>query len=86
MELCARFPDQLPFDEAAIDQALMLHTQSKEYMAALAAGGPRYAIDGTVCGEVNSNQQSYARVHVERRQRRKDRRKRIASKRPTAGS
>jgi sRNA-binding protein len=46
--------------------ALAIHTGHPRYLQALAAGGPRYALDGTVCGEVAESHREAARAKLDR--------------------
>lgn len=43
-----------------ISRAVLLHIATAEYQAALAAGGARYALDGSPAGEVNAKEQRHA--------------------------
>ncbi len=43
-----------------IAHALLLHIATPTYQTAVAAGGPRYALDGSLCGEVTAKQQHHA--------------------------
>jgi sRNA-binding protein len=46
-------------------RALTLHCGSQRYLEAVAAGGPRYALDGTVCGQVTKLQREAANARLE---------------------
>lgn len=43
-------------------QALRVYTQLSAYQRALAAGGPRYGLDGQPAGEITPEQQAFARL------------------------
>jgi len=47
-------------------RALALHCGSRRYLDALAAGGSRYALDGSACGEVTEPQREAARAKLGR--------------------
>jgi len=46
------------------------HCASRSYLLAVAAGGPRYYVDGSIDGEVTPDQQEHARQLLEARQQR----------------
>lgn len=46
--------------------ALAIWCSQPEYHRAVAAGGPRYALDGTVAGEVSESQAEHARRRLEK--------------------
>lgn len=46
-------------------QALAGHCGQRRYLEALVVGGPRYALDGSVCGEVTEPQREVARARLE---------------------
>jgi sRNA-binding protein len=46
-------------------RALALHCASPRNLENVAAGGPRYALDGTVCGEVSRLQREAAKARLE---------------------
>jgi sRNA-binding protein len=46
-------------------QALALHCGSQRYLEAVAAGGARYALDSTACGEVTELQREAAKARLE---------------------
>ena len=50
-----------------IARALLAHINTREYQAALAAGGARYALDGSPCGEVTESHQRHAKAVLEGR-------------------
>jgi sRNA-binding protein len=65
-------PLQLGIDLPARDasdkqsrRALALHCVSQRYLEAVAPGGPRYALDGSVCGEVSRLQREAAKARLE---------------------
>ena len=45
-----------------IARAVLLHIATAEYQAALAAGGARYALDGSPAGEVTAKEQRHAQA------------------------
>ena len=45
-----------------ISRAVLLHIATPEYQAALAAGGARYALDGSPAGEVTAKEQRHAQA------------------------
>ncbi len=45
-----------------IARAVLLHIATAEYQAALAAGGPRYALDGSPAGEVTTKEKRHAQA------------------------
>jgi sRNA-binding protein len=46
-------------------RALALHCGSQRYLEAVAAGGARYALDSTACGEVTELQREAAKARLE---------------------
>ena len=50
-----------------IDGALALHCHSDAYLQAIAAGGPRYVLDGTPSGEVSEEHRAAAVLVLVRR-------------------
>lgn len=47
-------------------RALARHCGQRRYLQALAAGGARFALDGTACGEVTELQREVAKAKLER--------------------
>lgn len=48
-----------------IARALLLHAATAEYQAALAAGGPRFDLDGLPAGEVSATERRHAQAILE---------------------
>lgn len=46
-------------------RALARHCRQRRYFQALAAGGARFALDGTACGEVTESQRETAKAKLE---------------------
>lgn len=44
-----------------VRKLLRVHTSRREYLKAVAAGGPRYALDGTTAGEVTERERTLAK-------------------------
>ena len=49
-----------------IGRALRMHSHGDLYLKALAAAGPRFALDGTPCGEVSEEHQAAAVLRLQR--------------------
>ena len=52
---------ELPITDSQIRYCLSAYTKRPTYMKALAAGGPRYDLNGQPCGEVSTEHQEEAR-------------------------
>lgn len=51
----------------SIGRALAMHCHTDRYLRSIVAGGPRYALDATVCGEVSVAQRVAAVLVLARR-------------------
>lgn len=62
-DLLAAYPGQL--SRKLLFAFLGAHTARQTYLESLAAGGPRYALDGSADGEVTEQEQLFAKTQLE---------------------
>jgi sRNA-binding protein len=65
-------------------QLLMRHTKSVRYQRVLAAGGPRYTLDGQIAGEITPEQQQAAQQFIDKIKAAGEEKKRLKKERKAA--